>query len=78
MFDYSKLKGKIKEVFGTQSAFAKAMGLSGVSLSSKLNNITYFTQVEINRACELLSIPVEFIPVYFFTEKVNDILTRKG
>ena len=34
MFDYSKLKGKIKEVFGTQSAFAKAMGLSGVSLSS--------------------------------------------
>lgn len=40
MFDYSKLKGKIKEVFGTQSAFAKAMGLSGVSLSSKLNNIT--------------------------------------
>lgn len=71
MFDYSKLKGKIKEVFGTQSAFAKAMGLSGVSLSSKLNNITHFTQVEINRACELLSIPVEFIPVYFFTEKVK-------
>ncbi len=69
--DYSKLKGKIKEVFGTQSAFAKAMGLSGVSLSSKLNNITHFTQVEINRACELLSIPVEFIPVYFFTEKVK-------
>ena len=71
MFDYSKLRGKIKEVFGTQSAFAKAMGLSGVSLSSKLNNITHFTQVEINRACELLSIPVEFIPVYFFTEKVE-------
>lgn len=71
MFDYSKLKGKIKEVFGTQSAFAKAMGLSGVSLSSKLNNVTQFTQVEINRACELLSIPVEFIPVYFFTEKVK-------
>lgn len=71
MFDYSKLKGKIKEVFGTQEAFAKAMGLSGVSLSSKLNNVTQFTQVEINRACELLSIPVEYISVYFFTEKVK-------
>lgn len=71
MFDYSKLKGKIKEVFGTQSSFAKAMGLSSVSLSSKLNNVTNFTQIEINRACELLSIPVEFIPVYFFTEKVK-------
>ena len=71
MFDYSKLKGKIKEVFGTQSAFAKAMGLSGVSLSSKLNNLTGFTQSEINKACELLGISFEFIPIYFFTEKVK-------
>lgn len=71
MFDYSKLKGKIKEVFGTQSAFAKAMGLSSVSLSSKLNNLTGFTQSEINKACELLDISFEFIPVYFFTEKVK-------
>ena len=71
MFDYSKLRGKIKEVFGTQSSFAKGMGLSSVSLSSKLNGSTNFTQVEINKACELLSIPVEFIPVYFFTEKVK-------
>ena len=71
MFDYSKLKGKIKEVFGTQSAFAKAMGLSGVSLSSKLNNLTGFTQSEINKACELLGISFEFIPVFFFTEKVK-------
>lgn len=71
MFDYAKLRGKIREVFGTQSKFAKAMNLSGVSLSAKLNNTVPFTQPEINRACELLSIPLEFIPVYFFTEKVK-------
>lgn len=70
-FDYSKLRGKIKEVFGTQSKFAKAMGLSSVSLSAKLNNTVMFTQDEINKACELLHIPIEFIPVYFFTEKVK-------
>lgn len=70
-FDYSKLRGKIKEVFGTQSAFAKAMGLSGVTLSAKLNNTVAFTQAEINKACGLLKIPLEFIPVYFFTEKVK-------
>jgi transcriptional regulator with XRE-family HTH domain len=70
-FDYSKLRGKIKEVFGTQAEFAHAMGLSSVSLSAKLNNTTMFTQAEINRACELLHIPLEFIPVYFFTEKVK-------
>ena len=38
-FDFSKLRGKIKEVFGTQEKFAKAMGMSSVSLSAKLNNI---------------------------------------
>jgi len=73
MFDYAKLKGKIKEVFGTQSAFAKAMGMSSTTLSLKLNNFTNFTQQEINKACELLSIPAEFIPIYFFTEKVKSI-----
>lgn len=71
MFDYSKLRGKIKEVFGTQAKFADAMGLSSVSLSAKLNNTVPFTQSEINTACELLSIPFEFIPIYFFTEKVK-------
>ena len=72
VFDYSKLKGKIKEVFGTQAAFAKAMGLSGVSLSSKLNSLTQFTQAEMNRACELLEIPLNQLPVYFFTPKVKE------
>ena len=37
VFDYSKLRGKIKEVFGTQAKFAKAMGMSTVTLSAKLN-----------------------------------------
>lgn len=72
MFDYSKLKGKIKEVFGTQSAFARAMGLSGVSLSSKLNGLTQFTQAEMNKACRLLEIPLNQLPVYFFTPKVKE------
>ena len=72
-FDYSKLRGKIKEVFKTQEAFAKAMGISTVSLSAKLNNTAAFTQPEINKACELLNIPVEYIAVYFFNAKVKSI-----
>lgn len=69
--NYSKLKGKIKEVYGTQNAFAKVMGISTVSLSAKLNNLVGFTQAEINKACELLEIPVALITVYFFTPKVK-------
>lgn len=34
VFDYSKLRGKIKEVFGTQAKFAKAMGMSTVTFLS--------------------------------------------
>jgi len=35
-YDYRKLRGRIKEKFGTQAAFAKVMGLSDVSVSNKL------------------------------------------
>jgi len=66
-FDYSKLRGKIREIFKTQSAFAKAMGISSTSLSAKLNNNVEFSQKEIDRAVELLKIEKEDIPAYFFT-----------
>lgn len=69
MFDYSKLRGKIREVYGTQFDFAEAMGMSAVSLSEKLNNKTQFTQKEIDEACELLQIKKEEIPIYFFMSK---------
>lgn len=72
LFDYSKVRGKIKEVFGTQSAFAEAMTMSPVSLSEKLNNKVQFSQKEIDRACDLLQIAKEEIPIYFFTPKVKE------
>lgn len=71
VFDYSKLRGKIKEMFGTQAKFAKAMGMSTVTLSAKLNGTVQFTAPEMNKACEVLGVSVEFIPLYFFTEKVK-------
>jgi len=70
VFDYSKLRGRIVEKFGVLSAFAKAMGFSDGTLSSKLFSKTYFTSDEIAVACELLDIPFEEIQPYFFTLKV--------
>lgn len=69
-FDYSKLKGRIKEVYGTQEAFGRAMGLSHVSISLKLNNKVEWKQKEINRATEILGITDNEIPWYFFTPEV--------
>lgn len=72
-FEYSKLAGKIKEKFGTQLKFAKAMGLSERSLSLKINGTRNWKQSEIVRACELLSIKPEEIHEYFFRVKVQNI-----
>lgn len=70
-FDYCKLRGKIKEVYGTQDKFAKDLGIGRVSLSQRLNNILNFSQKEINKSCEILKINKEEIPIYFFTLKVH-------
>ena len=70
-FAYDKLKGKIKEVFGTQEAFANALGIARTSLYSKLNNNTEFTQMEMLKALELLHLQKTEIDVYFFTPKVQ-------
>lgn len=70
-FEYSKLRGKIKEVFNTQEAFAEAMEMSTTSISAKLNNKVTWSQKEIDKASEVLSIPKDKIPIYFFTPKVQ-------
>ena len=42
VFDYARLRGKIKEVFGTQDAFADAIGLGSVSVSRKCSDRLMF------------------------------------
>lgn len=66
LFDYSRLKGKIKEKCNTQGNLAKKIGISEVSLSAKLNNKVEFSQFEINKICETLEIAKEDISGYFF------------
>lgn len=69
-YDYSKLRGRIKEKFGTQENFAEAIKIGTVSLSKRLNCSLEFSQNEINRAVDVLSIPRESITEYFFTIEV--------
>ena len=61
---YDKLRGKIKEVCGTQDAFAEKLGIGRVSLSQRLNNQLEFSQ------CEILNIDLSDMRAYFFTQKV--------
>ena len=77
-FDYSKLRGRIVEKFGTQGAFAKAIGLSQRSLSLKLQGKLFFRQDEIERAINLLCIKSEDIDKYFFTQNVQVFEQKEG
>ena len=70
-FAYDKLRGLIKEKFGTQDEFAKSLGMSRTSLNLKLNNASEFSQKEIIRAANLLGITLSEVDEYFFTLKVK-------
>ena len=71
-FDYSKLNGRITEIFNSQKKFAKAMNLSERSISLKLNNQRYWKNNEITIACDLLLIPDNQIGDYFFKPEVQE------
>ena len=70
-FNFSKLRGRIVEKFGKQEDFAKAVGISYVSLSKRLNNHLEFSAREILRMSNILEINLEDIPLYFFAVKVQ-------
>ena len=60
MFDYSKLEGKITEVYKSNYKCAEALGISKASISAKLNN----------KSIILLKIPENEVSLYFFNKLV--------
>lgn len=65
-YNYNKLKGRIKEFFGTQELFAESIGLSATSINNKLNNKTPWTQEEIYLSITRLHIePIEIQEIFF-------------
>lgn len=73
---YAKLRGRIVEKFGTQGAFAEAMGWRDALLSAKLNNKSEWAFSEVMKACELLDIPLSEAHLYFFCAKSFDNETK--
>lgn len=71
IFNYNKLRGRIREKFGTESHFADALGIGRVSLSKRLNNVLDFSRIEMLRSCDLLDVEREELPAYFFTVEVQ-------
>lgn len=70
-FDYSKLKGRIVEKYGSRSAFAAAIAMNDEQLSRRLNNHTAIKAEELILFAEKLGIHKTEIYSYFFTPKVR-------
>ena len=66
IFDYKKLRGKIIEMYGSQSAFVKDFGTSENTFSRKLNNKVRFSVDDITLIIKLLKIQTYEIGEYFF------------
>ena len=66
MYDYSKLRGRIVEKYGTITAFAGVLGISKTTISLKLKNEIGFSRDDIVKWAELLKIPEDEYTLYFF------------
>ncbi len=72
-FDYSFLRGKIREKFGTDKNFAHTVGLNPVTLSLKLKNRISFRQQEIILISNILKLTPEETKKAFFTVLKKEI-----
>lgn len=66
-YTYNKLRGRIIEVYGTQSKFAEKLGVSKNSVSKKMNCQTEFSQADIIQWSMLLNVQKDEYGEYFFT-----------
>lgn len=63
---FAALRGLIKEKFGTQRAFAEALGMNEATLSLKLCGRVEWTRDEMELACKLLGKTMHDVPPLFF------------
>ena len=75
VFDYSKLRGLIKERSMTLTDYASSIGISMTTLYERLTNKTPFSQSEIVKTKQLFGLSPEQVDIIFFTvisENRND------
>lgn len=69
-YDYSLLRGRIRQICKTEQNFAKLLGRTQNFLSKVFHGTTYFDSKDIFRAVEILDIDISEIGSYFYALKV--------
>lgn len=70
-YNYGKLRGRIKEVLGTEGAYAKKINRSHNFLTNVFNGESYFSQKDITAGADALFIDESDIGLYFFNRQVH-------
>ena len=73
MYDTSKLRGRIVEKYGSQTAFSEAVGNSVSFISQYMNGKKQLDQTTMDKWIDALQIPDDEIRPYFFTIKVHEM-----
>ena len=68
-YNFQRLKGRIKEYYGTQNNFAKELGVTKQCLSRKLKNKSKFGYDEVTFMIDKLHIRPDEVQAIFFTEE---------
>ena len=63
---FAKLRGLIREKYGSDKAFAEAIGMRPSGLSRSLNGYRQWRADEIAKACQALNVPLTDAYIYFF------------
>lgn len=70
-FDYSKLRGLLREKSMTLPDYARAINISVTSLCDRLANKIPFSQDEIKRTKNIFHLSADEIDLFFFTENTE-------
>ena len=65
---YGRIRGKIKQVFGSMESFAEAWGKSPSIVSKKLNGKIKLTSDDMEEWSKLLGISIDQVHEYFFAD----------
>ena len=64
---HNKLRGAIREKYGTQEAFAEAIKMNPATLSGRLTGKSDWSRTEMETAAKLLGINIKEVHAYFFS-----------
>jgi len=70
-FDYSKLRGRIIEKYGSVRGFSEHTRIGYPAVIRKMAGETKFSQEDIMEWCNLLEIELVDVPLFFLNESSN-------